>query len=153
MYGIAFSYQFLFHPSHFVHSAIYILFSTHSLYLHLFLSYKHTHTHTHIPGVCIHPMSIILELTPLGTLSVLLYAHIEQLNEDRASGSLRMHGGVLGHVLSTRIALQVKYGHQINYHDIITQARLLLYVYLDRIPWKPLDLYTYVNQSKIIQQT
>ena len=52
-------------------------------------------------------MCVVVELAPLGVLFDLLKEKVEQFKEDRASASLRMYGGVLGHELSTKMALQV----------------------------------------------
>lgn len=61
-------------------------------------------------GVSIHPMCMVIELAPMGSLFGILDKKVEQFRaaqEDRASACLRMPGGVLGHEISTRIALQV----------------------------------------------
>ena len=61
-------------------------------------------------GVSIHPMCMVIELAPMGSLFGILDKRVEQFRaaqEDRASACLRMPGGVLGHEISTRIALQV----------------------------------------------
>jgi len=64
-------------------------------------------------GVCFHPMCMVLELAPMGSLFGILDKKIEQIKAaqaDLASVILRMPGGVLGHELSMRIALQVRHG-------------------------------------------
>ena len=66
------------------------------------------HTTFSPSGVSIHPMCVVVELAPLGILSDLLKERVEQFKEDRASASLRMYGGVLGHELSSKVALQVR---------------------------------------------
>lgn len=61
-------------------------------------------------GVSFHPMCMVIELAPLGSLFGILDKKIERyraVQADRASVILRMPGGVLGHEISTRIALQV----------------------------------------------
>ena len=61
-------------------------------------------------GVSFHPMCMVLELAPMGSLFGILDKKIEQIKAaqaDLASVILRMPGGVLGHELSMRIALQV----------------------------------------------
>jgi leucine-rich repeat kinase 1 len=61
-------------------------------------------------GVSIHPMCMVIELAPMGSLFGILDKQVEQFRaaqEDRASALLRMPGGVLGHEISMRIALQV----------------------------------------------
>ena len=61
-------------------------------------------------GVCFHPMCMVIELAPMGSLFGILDKKIEQYKAaqaDRASVILRMPGGVLGHHMSTHIALQV----------------------------------------------
>ena len=61
-------------------------------------------------GVCFHPMCMVIELAPMGSLFGILDKKIEQYKAaqaDRASIILRMPGGVLGHEMSTHIALQV----------------------------------------------
>ena len=64
-------------------------------------------------GVSIRPMCIVLEFAPMGSLSGVLEKKVEQLKEkqvDSASAVLRMPGGVLGHVITTKIAAQVGRG-------------------------------------------
>ena len=61
-------------------------------------------------GVSIRPMCIVLEFAPMGSLFGVLEKKVEQLKEkqvDSASTILRMPGGVLGHVMTTKIAMQV----------------------------------------------
>ena len=61
-------------------------------------------------GVSIRPMCIVLEFAPMGSLFGVLEKKVEQLKEkqvDSASAVLRMPGGVLGHVITTKIAAQV----------------------------------------------
>ena len=58
----------------------------------------------------IHPMCMVIELAPMGSLFGILDKKVDQFKaaqEDRASACLRMSGGVLGHEISTRMALQV----------------------------------------------
>lgn len=65
-------------------------------------------------GVSIHPMCMVMELAPMGSLFALLdkkVEHFKAAQEDVASACLRMPGGVLGHDISTRIALQVTNFH------------------------------------------
>ena len=55
-------------------------------------------------------MCMVMELAPMGSLFTILDKKVEQFKaaqEDVASACLRMPGGVLGHDISTRIALQV----------------------------------------------
>ena len=61
-------------------------------------------------GVCFHPMCMVIELAPMGSLFGILDKKIEQYKATQAvlSVVLRMPGGVLGHQLSTHIALQVR---------------------------------------------
>lgn len=62
-------------------------------------------------GVSFHPMCMVIELAPMGSLFGILDKKIEQYKAaqaDRASVILRMPGGVLGHAMSTGIALQVR---------------------------------------------
>ena len=64
-------------------------------------------------GVSIRPMCIVLEFAPMGSLFGVLEKKVEQLKEkqvDSASAVLRMPGGVLGHVITTKIAAQVGRG-------------------------------------------
>ena len=64
-------------------------------------------------GVCFHPMFMVIELAPMGSLFGILDKKVEQCKEDqadRASLIPRMAGGMLGHEMSTRIALQVSRG-------------------------------------------
>ena len=61
-------------------------------------------------GVSIRPMCMVIEYAPMGSLFGILDKKIDQIKAaqaDRASVILRMPGGVLGHEVSTRIALQV----------------------------------------------
>jgi len=61
-------------------------------------------------GVSIRPMCMVIEYAPMGSLFGILDKKVEQfkaLQANRASVILRMPGGVLGHEVSTRIALQV----------------------------------------------
>ncbi len=61
-------------------------------------------------GVCFRPMCMVIELAPMGSLFGVLDKKIEQnkaAQADRASVLLRMPGGVLGHDMSTHVALQV----------------------------------------------
>lgn len=61
-------------------------------------------------GVSFHPMCMVIELAPMGSLFGILDKKIEQnkaAQADRASVILRMPGGVLGHEMSTHIAMQV----------------------------------------------
>ena len=65
-------------------------------------------------GVCFHPMCMVLELAPMGSLFGILDKKIERIKSaqaDFASNILRMPGGVLQHELSMRIALQVIWWH------------------------------------------
>lgn len=62
-------------------------------------------------GVCFHPMCMVIELAPMGSLFGILDKKIEECKAaqaDNASVILRMPGGVLGHEMSTHIALQVR---------------------------------------------
>ena len=55
-------------------------------------------------------MCMVIELAPMGSLFGILDKKVDQFKaaqEDRASACLRMSGGVLGHEISTRMALQV----------------------------------------------
>ena len=55
-------------------------------------------------------MCMVIALAPMGSLFGILDKQVEQFRaaqEDRASALLRMPGGVLGHEISTRTALQV----------------------------------------------
>ena len=55
-------------------------------------------------------MCICLELAPMGSLFSILDKKLEairQAHSDLPSANIRMSGGVLGHEISARIALQV----------------------------------------------
>ena len=63
-------------------------------------------------GVSIRPMCMVIEYAPMGSLFGILDKKVEQfkaVQANRASIILRMPGGVLGHEISTRIALQVSW--------------------------------------------
>lgn len=63
-------------------------------------------------GVSIRPMCMVIEYAPMGSLFGVLDKKVEQfkaVQANRASIILRMPGGVLGHEISTRIALQVSW--------------------------------------------
>jgi len=58
----------------------------------------------------VRPMCLVLELAPMGSLFSILDKRITALKEaqeDRVGTSLRIPGGVLGHITSYRIALEV----------------------------------------------
>ena len=62
-------------------------------------------------GVSVRPMCIALEFAPLGNLLGVLEARVEELKKAQGDLSLqtvlRMPGGVLGHIMSTKVAAQV----------------------------------------------
>ena len=61
-------------------------------------------------GVSIRPMCMVIEYAPMGSLFGILDKRVEQFKAaqaDSASVILRMPGGVLGHEISVRMALQV----------------------------------------------
>ena len=61
-------------------------------------------------GVSIRPMCIVLEFAPMGSLFDILDGRVEEMRKnqvDLISTVLRMPGGVLGHVLSAKVAIQV----------------------------------------------
>ena len=61
-------------------------------------------------GVSLRPMCIVIEYAPMGSLFGVLDKRIEAIKTsqaDAASTVPRMPGGVLGHLMSTNIALQV----------------------------------------------
>ena len=61
-------------------------------------------------GVSLRPMCICLELAPMGSLFGILDKRLEAIKQAQAdlpSAIIRMPGGVLGHEISARIALQV----------------------------------------------
>ena len=75
--------------------------------------YVHVHVYEivflHV-GVSLRPMCICLELAPMGSLFSILDKKLEairQAHSDLPSANIRMSGGVLGHEISARIALQV----------------------------------------------
>eukprot|EP00731_Ephydatia_muelleri_P005646 Em0002g1822a len=85
-------------------------------------------------GVSIRPMCIVLEFAPMGSLFGVLEKKVEQLKEkqvDSASTILRMPGGVLGHVMTTKIAMQVAqalqyiHGVGIIYRDLKAENALV----------------------------
>ena len=61
-------------------------------------------------GVSLRPMCIVIELAPMGSLFGILDRRLEAVRAAQAdlpSTSLRMPGGVLGHEVSARVAMQV----------------------------------------------
>ena len=61
-------------------------------------------------GVSIRPLCIVLEFAPMGNMSRIIEKRVEEWGAkqvDSASTVLRMPGGVLGHVMTTKIAMQV----------------------------------------------
>ena len=63
-------------------------------------------------GVSLRPLCMALEFAPQGSLFDVLEAEVEGLKQEQAdviqvSPVLRMPGGVLGHVMTTKVALQV----------------------------------------------
>ena len=61
-------------------------------------------------GVSLRPMCLVIELAPMGSLFSILDHKLEAIkaaHADLPSANLKMPGGVLGHEISTRIALQV----------------------------------------------
>ena len=61
-------------------------------------------------GVSIRPMCIVLEFAPMGSLFGVLEKRLEQVKREQADSAsvvLRMPGGVLGHITTTKIAAQV----------------------------------------------
>ena len=61
-------------------------------------------------GVSIRPLCIVLEFAPMGNVSRIIEKRVEEWGAkqvDSASTVLRMPGGVLGHVMTTKIAMQV----------------------------------------------
>lgn len=61
-------------------------------------------------GVSLRPMCIALELAPMGSLFSILDRKLEAIKTAQAdlpTVNIRMPGGVLGHEISARIALQV----------------------------------------------
>ena len=62
-------------------------------------------------GVSLHPMCIVLEFAPKGSLFGILDKRIEAVKAsqaDAASTVPRMPGGVLGHMMTLKVALQVR---------------------------------------------
>jgi leucine-rich repeat kinase 1 len=61
-------------------------------------------------GISLRPMCIALELAPMGSLFGILDKKLEAIKAAQAdlpTSTIRMPGGVLGHEISARIALQV----------------------------------------------
>eukprot|EP00731_Ephydatia_muelleri_P016582 Em0009g1006a len=61
-------------------------------------------------GVSLRPMCIVIEFAPLGSLFGILDKRIDVIKSSQADAAItvpRMPGGVLGHMMSTKIALQV----------------------------------------------
>ena len=74
-------------------------------------------------GVSLRPMCIVIELAPMGSLFGILDRRLEAVRAAQAdlpSTSLRMPGGVLGHEVSARVAIQVSFTEQLlcAYSDI-----------------------------------
>ena len=62
-------------------------------------------------GVSIRPMCMVIELAPMGSLFGNLDKRLEEIKTIQALQVIpRMPGGVLGHEISTRMALQVRAG-------------------------------------------
>ena len=62
-------------------------------------------------GVSLRPMCIALELAPMGSLFGILDKKLEAIKAAQAdlpTANIKMPGGVLGHEISARIALQVR---------------------------------------------
>ena len=62
-------------------------------------------------GVSLRPMCIVLEFAPLGSLFGILDKRIEAIKASQADAAItvpRMPGGVLGHMMSWKVALQVR---------------------------------------------
>ena len=62
-------------------------------------------------GVSLRPMCIVIEFAPLGSLFGILDKRIDVIKSSQADAAItvpRMPGGVLGHMMSTKIALQVR---------------------------------------------
>ena len=69
-------------------------------------------------GVSLRPMCLVMELAPMGSLFSILDHKLEAIktaHADLPSANLRMPGGVLGHEISARIALQVNRGFTLGY--------------------------------------
>ena len=74
-------------------------------------------------GVSIRPLCMAIEYAPMGSLFDILEMEMEKLKQEQAdviqvSPVLRMPGGVLGHVMTTKVALQVcesgfRYGEEV----------------------------------------
>ena len=61
-------------------------------------------------GVSIRPMCMVIEIATMGSLFGVLDKRLEQIKAAQAEAGrviLRMPGGILGHEISARIALQV----------------------------------------------
>lgn len=78
-------------------------------------------------GVSLRPMCIALELAPMGSLFGILDKKLEAIKAAQAdlpTANIKMPGGVLGHEISARIALQVSKRER---ESIITCAVLTMY--------------------------
>jgi len=80
-------------------------------------------------GVSIRPMCMVIELAPMGSLFGILDKKLEQIKTAQAETGrviVRLPGGLLGHEISLKIALQVSLTSLYMYIYICTCTLLLI---------------------------